>query len=359
MPSIKRKTAGFTVIGLMSGTSLDGLDIACCEFTRKGKTWNFDIKAADTIQYSISLAEKLAKAHLMPAEEFWRTHVEFGQFCGTEVKKFIQAKRLKPMLVASHGHTVFHQPENGFTCQIGDGAQIAVHSGLLTICDFRSTDLALGGQGAPLVPIGDTQLFSEYDACLNIGGIANISFVKRNKVLAFDICPTNFLFNFYAARQGKKFDRDGEMARAGRVYKMVLNQMDKLDYYHTEGYKSIGREWIEQEVISLLERNGLSIEDKQATCVEHAAQQIAKVLNTHKIKRLLITGGGAYHSFLLERIKAYTKCRLILPDKKIIEYKEALIFAFLGLLRYENKVNCLSSVTGAKKDNSGGAVYLP
>jgi anhydro-N-acetylmuramic acid kinase len=359
MPSSPLKTRRFIVIGLMSGTSLDGLDIACCEFVQSGKSWKFDIKAAATIQYSDSVAEELGRAHLMQAEEFWRTHVAFGKFCGMEVKNFIAANKLKPLLVSSHGHTIFHQPENGFTGQIGDGAQIAVQAGVPAVCDFRSTDLALGGQGAPLVPIGDTLLFSEYDACMNIGGIANISFTKKGKMIAFDICPANFVFNYYASKKGEKYDKNGELARSGKVYKTIQNRLDKMDYYHSQTHKSIGREWIEKNIIIQLDNTGLSIEDKQATALEHCAAQIAGVLNANKIKKLLVTGGGAYNTFLLERIKAHTRCRLVIPDKKIIEYKEALIFAFLGLLRYQHTINTLSSVTGARKDSVGGAVYLP
>lgn len=359
MASVPSRTRKFTVIGLMSGTSLDGLDIACCEFMRSGKNWKFDIKAADTIQYNDSVAEELARAHLMQAEEFWKTHVAFGKFCGMEVKKFIVRNKLKPLLVASHGHTIFHQPDNGFTCQIGDGAQIAANTGITVICDFRSTDVALGGQGAPLVPVGDTLLFSEYDARMNIGGIANISFTQKGKTIAFDICPANFVFNYYAGKKGEKFDRNGDIARSGQAYKTIQNRLDKLEYYQLQDHKSIGREWIEKNIIMQLDNTGLSVEDKQATALEHCAMQIAQVLNTYKIKKLLVTGGGAYNTFLLERIKAYSRCRLIVPEQKIIEYKEALIFAFLGLLRYQHTVNTLRSVTGARKNSIGGAVYLP
>jgi anhydro-N-acetylmuramic acid kinase len=359
MASAPSRTRKFTVIGLMSGTSLDGLDIACCEFVRSGKTWKFDIKAAATIQYTNSVAEELGRAHLMQAEEFWKIHVAFGKFCGMEVKKFMVAHKLKPLLVASHGHTIFHQPEHGFTCQIGDGAQIAVQAGIPAICDFRSTDLALGGQGAPLVPVGDTLLFPEYDACMNIGGIANISFIKKGQTIAFDICPANFVFNYYAGKKGEKYDRNGEIARSGKIYKTIQNRLDKLEYYQLQDHKSIGREWIEKNITTQLDNTGLSIEDKQATAVEHCALQIAQVLNAHKIKKLLVTGGGAYNTYLLERIRSYTRCKLIVPDTKIIEYKEALIFAFLGLLRHQHTVNTLRSVTGAKKDSIGGSIYLP
>ncbi|HEY1039051.1 MAG TPA: anhydro-N-acetylmuramic acid kinase [Bacteroidia bacterium] len=358
MRSAKVKNNKYKAIGLMSGTSMDGLDIAFCEFTQEGKKWKFDIKAAETIKYSDSLAEKLRNAPNTSAQSLWKTHVEFGKLLGTEVKRFTAKHKLKPLLISSHGHTVFHQPHNGFTCQIGDGAQIAAISGIQTVCDLRSKDVALGGQGAPLVPIGDNLLFNEYSACLNIGGIANISFRKNKQTHAFDICAANIVFNFYAEKTGKPYDKNGAMAAKGIVNEEVLARLNNLPFYKTNGHKSLGREWIEVAVLSLLENNKLGIENSLATAVEHCAFQIASVLNKQNLKDVLITGGGAYNSFLLQRIQAHTKCKLIVPDKKTVEYKEALIFAFLGLLRVLEIPNCLKSVTGAKEDTIGGAIYL-
>lgn len=346
---------GFTVIGLMSGTSLDGLDIAVCRFIKKGKGWKFDILSATTIKYKKSLAEKLALAHKLQAEEFWKLHVYFGRFCGDEVKKFVLKNKIRADFIASHGHTVFHQPDKGFTCQIGDGSQIAVRSGITTICDFRSTDVAKGGQGAPLVPIGDKFLFSAFDACLNIGGIANISFTRNNNTSAFDICAANILFNHFASITGRTFDKDGNIARVGKVYVEVLESLIKETNKLKK--KSIGREWIDRKVLPILEKSKLNPEDKLATSVEYCAFQIAQTLNNNKIKNLLITGGGAHNSYLLERIQVHSECKLIVPDKKTVDFKEALIFAFLGLLRITGDTNCLKSVTGASHDSCAGAVY--
>lgn len=342
----------------MSGTSLDGLDIAYCSFCKNDKKWDFDILCAATIKYPERLAEYLAKAPTIGAEQFWKLHVDFGNFCGQEVKKFISKNKCKPMFIASHGHTIFHQPQNGFTCQIGDGAQIAAITGIDTICDFRSLDVALKGQGAPLVPIGDQFLFSKYEARLNIGGIANISFKKLKKTIAFDICPTNILFNFFANKLGKPFDTNGEIARKGLINKDLLDTFNALPYYRIKTEKSLGREWIGEYILNVLEKQNISIEDKMATCIEHSAIQIASVVNKNNLKNCLLSGGGAYNTFLIERIKGHTKCKLIIPDKTIVEFKEALLFAFLGVLRYTGQVNCLSSVTGAKQDNVGGALYL-
>jgi len=342
----------------MSGTSLDGLDIAFCSFSNKAKKWKFDVLQAKTIKYPKNLAERLAKAPEMTAVDFWKLHVEFGKFCGKEVKKFTEQYNCKPQLVASHGHTIFHQPQNGFTCQIGDGAQIAAITGVNTICDFRSIDVALNGQGAPLVPIGDKLLFGNYEACLNIGGIANISFQQKNETIAFDICPTNIVFNQYANKLGKDYDKGGAIAKSGQVNTEVLKQLNALSYYKQKGQRSLGREWIEKNIFPLLEKSNLSLEDKMATALEHSSIQIASVLNINKVKNVLISGGGAYNTFLVERIKAHTKCKLIIPDKTTIEFKEAILFAFLGVLRFTEQTNCLSTVTGAKRDNIGGAIYI-
>ena len=352
------KSFKYYAIGLMSGTSLDGLDIAYCSFSTIEKKWKFDVLQAKTIKYPKSLAEKLAKAPEMTVIDFWKLHVEFGNFCGKEVKKFIEKYQAKPQLIASHGHTIFHQPQNGFTCQIGDGAQIAAITATTTICDFRSLDVALSGQGAPLVPIGDKLLFGCYEACLNIGGIANISFQQKNKTIAFDICPANIVFNHYANKLGKDYDKGGAIAKSGQVNIEVLKKLNALAYYKQKGQRSLGREWIDATIFPVLEKSNLSIEDKMATTLEHSAIQITSVLNKNKIKKLLISGGGAYNTFLIERLQAQTKCELIIPDKTTIEFKEAILFAFLGVLRFTEKVNCLSSVTGAKRDNLGGAIYI-
>ncbi len=235
---------------------------------------------------------------------------------------------------------------------------MAALTGIKTICDFRSGDIALGGQGAPLVPIGDELLFAVYDSCLNIGGIANISFRKNNKRLAFDICPANILFNHLASKKQLPFDKNGKIAASGKIDALLLDRLNAIDFYKVENKKSLGREWVEKWLIPLLEQRDISIEDKMATVVEHVAQQIAAVVNKQELKTMLLSGGGTYHVFLRERLAAYTPCELVVPDNKTIEFKEALIFAFLGLLRLLEQENCLSSVTGAIRNSVGGAIYL-
>jgi anhydro-N-acetylmuramic acid kinase len=221
----------YTAIGLMSGTSLDGLDAALCEFTFKKGTWDYKIKEAETFAYDKNRKKSLQNAAWLNALEFWKLHTDFGKFSGQTVQRFLKGKKHSIDVIASHGHTVFHQPEKGFTCQIGDGASIAALTGYTTACDFRSTDVALGGQGAPLVPLGDELLFTEYDACLNIGGIANISFTHKKQRLAFDICPANLVFNFYAAKAGMNYDKGGKLAAKGKVNQTLLKKLNGLSFY--------------------------------------------------------------------------------------------------------------------------------
>ncbi len=348
----------YTAIGLMSGTSLDGLDIALCVFSKNNKGWNYKIIDAKTFTYNTIWKQKLQNAHLLNTEEFWKLYTDFGTFSAQTVKRFLKNKKHNPDIIASHGHTIFHQPQNKFTCQIGDGATIAAITNTTTVCDFRSTDVALGGQGAPLVPIGDELLFNKYNACLNIGGIANISFKHKKERVAFDICPANLVFNFYAAQTGKPYDKGGKMAASGKVNENILKKLNALPFYKKYKSKSLGREWVDEEIIALLEDSNITLHDKMATTLEHSAFQVASVLNHFKLKNVLITGGGAYNTHFINRIKYYTACQLILPDDKTIQFKEALIFAFLGVLRLREETNCLKSVTGASRNSCSGALYL-
>jgi anhydro-N-acetylmuramic acid kinase len=347
-------------IGLMSGTSLDGLDICYAEF-RFDEKWEFKIKAAECIGYDDEWKEKLSSAHLQSEAELNRLHIEFGRFIGELTRKFLETSTLpKPDIICSHGHTVLHQPAKGITLQIGDGREIANITGMTCVNDFRSLDVSLGGQGAPLVPIGDKLLFSEFDACLNLGGFSNISFEYDGERCAFDICPVNIVLNELANRLGKSFDANGMMARSGKLNENLLHQLNSLDLYSSERRHSLAREWVESTVNPLMDISGLSTIDLLRTFVEHAAIQISRVIEEQVAGgRVLITGGGTYNSFLMERVQAYSLADLVIPDKEIIEFKEALIFAFLGVLRAENQINVLRSVTGAKKDTSSGTVNFP
>jgi len=347
----------YNVIGVMSGTSLDGVDIAYCVFSEEDGKWLYFIKYAELNKYDEYWNNTLLNIENSSAFDFVSTNKLYGHFIGKLLKNFIKKYNIQPDFIASHGHTIFHQPEKMITCQIGDGAAIAAETGLTVICDFRSLDVALGGQGAPLVPIGDKLLFAEYDFCLNLGGIANISFDKEKERIAFDICPVNIVLNKIAQNFGKVYDDNGFLASEGQINQELLNNLNELEYYKSYPPKSLGKEWVMKYFIPIINKSNLSDNDKLCTICEHIAIQISKVVNFSENKKMMVTGGGAFNSFLISRIKDYCKCVVIIPDSKTIEYKEALIFAFLGLLRMNNKNNCLSSVTGAKRDNIGGAVY--
>lgn len=347
------------ITGLMSGTSLDGLDLAACRFWKTGNRWEYEILAADTIPYSSSMKNKLTNLMSSKALDYASMDAYFGNFSGEQVRLFHLKNKIKADLVASHGHTIFHQPSKGFTSQIGNGAYIYAKSGIPTVSDFRSVDVALGGQGAPLVPIGDKLLFNQFDICLNLGGIANSSFDKLNKRLAGDICPVNIVLNKLAGEKGKSFDKDGLFASKGKVDAILLQKLNKLSFYKKEFPKSLGREWIDEQVFPLIDKSVLSVEDKLATFSEHIAVQISLSIGKRKVKTLFITGGGAFNRDLIKRISIHVgdKIEVIVPNKLIVSYKEALIFSFLGLKRILGESNALSSVTGASSNSIGGALY--
>lgn len=346
------------ILGLMSGTSLDGLDLVAVKFIEEELGYSYEIIASNTVSYDSSWREILRNAHLSSALELSQLNVDFGIYCGKQVKLFCEEFNLRPFAVASHGHTIFHQPQEALTVQIGSGAHMAVHSSLPVICDFRTTDVALGGQGAPLVPIGDKYLFSNFDFRVNIGGIANISYSFMNELHAFDICVANMALNKLAEQLGQPYDINGEIARRGHVNTELLKQLNNLEYYQLSPPKSLGKEWFEVNFLPLLAQSQLNIRDLLATCTEHVAEQIASTLDGWS-GRALMTGGGALNQFLIERIQTKTSTEIIVPDEQTIQFKEALIFALLGYLRIVEQPNALAEVTGASKDSCGGCIYLP
>jgi anhydro-N-acetylmuramic acid kinase len=341
-------------IGVMSGTSLDGIDVALCYFSNIGTKWSYEIVEAQTFNYPSIWLEKLKEAPGMRAEEFVLLHNEYGRYTGELVEQFLQGKE-RPQIIASHGHTIFHQPDRKLTFQIGNGASIAATTGISTVSDFRTYDVALGGQGAPLVPIGDQLLFPEFDYCLNIGGFANISFESEGKRIASDISPANIVLNELAQLKGLPFDRDGHLGENGIVDPVLLHQLNNLDFYQKKWPKSLGREWVDNQIIPLLRASGLAIEDQAATVYEHIACQISAA--TGLSGELLITGGGAKNLFLIEKLRQKCTCHIVLPDEKLIDFKEALIFAFLGVLSFNGQVNIRSSITGSSRNHIGGVVH--
>lgn len=344
------------VIGAMSGTSLDGLDIAAVEFKYQNQKWNFEIIGAKTISYPDEWTMKLLKAPTLSGEKLIELHSEYGKFTGKRINNFIKKTGFKPELIASHGHTVFHQPEKHFTYQIGNGAEIAATTKITTVADFRIGDVAVGGQGAPLVPIGDKLLFGDFDYCLNLGGFANVSFEKNKLRIAYDNCPVNFVLNYFAEKQNLEFDKDGMLGRKGNINSELLKKLNTLKYYIQNPPKSLGREWVENEFFPVLNTFKISDADKMRTVYEHIAIQLSKIGS--KKGKMLITGGGAFNTFLIERIKFHSALEIVIPSKEIIDFKEALIFAFLGVLKMQKKINCLSSVTGAIMDSSVGVIFV-
>lgn len=342
-------------IGIMSGTSLDGLDIAAVDFMLENDKWNFKLVKAATVSYSSEWANALKTAPSLSGQKLVELHTNFGRFIGEQANAFLQGANFAPGLIASHGHTVFHRPDKGYTLQIGNGATISAQTNTLTVCNFRIGDVALGGQGAPLVPIGDKLLFSEYDYCLNLGGFSNISYNKNGKRIAYDNCPVNFVLNYFAEKCGSAFDKNGELGRKGNIHTQLLEQLNHIPYYRQEAPKSLGREWVENEFFPVLNTFSISDADKLRTVYEHISVQLGKAVSEKG--KMLVTGGGAFNSFLIERIKANTTAEIVIPPKDIINFKEAIIFAFLGVLRVKNINNCLASVTGAKNDSCGGIVY--
>lgn len=352
----------YTVLGCMSGTSLDGLDIALCHFEHRPASlvsWQFEIRAAQTLKYSSDWFKRLQTAHLLTSAELVRLDRSYGIFIGEAVHDFLHQHHAEGEvdLVVSHGHTVFHAPQQGYTLQIGNLSGIALTGGCSVLGDLRSADVALGGQGAPLVPIGDRLLFQEYEACINLGGFANVSLENNGQRIAWDICPLNIVLNPLAIAAGSSlgYDPEGKLARSGKVIESVFKALEDLSYYMKSAPKSLGREWVESELNPLLE--GHNSRDLLRTIIEHAARRIAHDLRDVKGK-VLLTGGGSYNTFLIECIRERTDAELVIPEPKTIEFKEALVFAFLGALWLRGDANVLASVTGAVRDHRSG-VYVP
>ncbi|WP_186757356.1 anhydro-N-acetylmuramic acid kinase [Echinicola salinicaeni] len=353
----------YHIIGLMSGTSGDGLDMAHCRFVFDQK-WSFNIIEATTVAFPDELGKRLSQAHLLSGEELCLLDREFGTWMGEKVHEFCKTYQLGPDAVASHGHTVFHQPQKRLTTQIGCGWSIMQACGLPVINDFRTKDVLLGGQGAPLAPVGDHYLFEDYDFCLNLGGIANISMISEGKRKAFDTSPFNLLLNHFAAKKGLPYDDQGKLAKSGKLIPKLLDQLNSLPYYKQKGAKSLGREDIANSFLPLLENEKTPSEDILATLIRHYAEQIGKVVLAHNTKstsKILITGGGAYNQFFIKELsdKLGNKGLAIVPEREIIDFKEALIFAFLGVLKLRKQANSLASVTGASRNSCGGTHYRP
>lgn len=342
----------YRVIGLMSGTSLDGVDIAFVEL-KISKTWSFSLGPCETITYSNYWSDLLQNLHKKEPLFIKQIDLEYGKYLAEITHQFIHKNKLSVDLISSHGHTIFHEPKKGLTKQIGDGHIIAQKLKKNVVCDFRSLDVSLGGQGAPLVPIGDELLFSEYNYCLNLGGFSNISYQHNNERLAYDICPVNIVLNKLANRFGVAYDNEGKISKSGSVNNSLLYQLNALPYYSKSHPKSLGNEWVNKFIWPIIDPLNETTENLMRTFTEHIAMQIGEKLKKGKC---LTTGGGCHNLFLMERIQFFSNSKLIKPEDDIVNFKEALIFALLGVLKQREEINTLKSVTGSKRDSSGGTL---
>ena len=346
----------FRVIGLMSGTSLDGVDLCEVQFFNNDNQWDYQILKTCTVAYDNSWKTDLQNAHLRSTKELNVLDEKYCKLLSQYILGFMNQPDDIDM-VCSHGHTVWHQPEKGLTYQIGNLKVLSKLINKTLVCDFRTADVALGGQGAPLVPIGDKLLFSEYDYCINIGGFVNISYQVGNKRLAFDICPANKVLNLFAEKMGIDYDDKGLIASKGLCDEDLLNQLNALKFYSQKPPKSLGVEWLDNEMLPILKKYDLPIPDMLNTLCQHIAHQISKSLQKPNAK-ILITGGGAYHQYLIKCIKDNNpQAQIHIPKNELIDYKEALIFGLLGILKFRDEINVLKSVTGAKHDHSSGKVF--
>lgn len=351
------KKNSYKVIGVMSGTSLDGIDMALITFERKNH-WNFQIEVAETVAYPENWKQKLSTAIDLPKAELEVLNFMYTRYLAEVISEFINENEITALdAVCSHGHTVKHEPENGYTLQIGNLQLLNQMVKETVVCNFRVQDVKLGGQGAPLVPIGDRLLFQQYKYCLNLGGFANISSERGNKRIAYDICAVNTVLNFYAEKLGYDFDRDGRIAASGNINRKLLKELEELSFYKKIPPKSLGIEWVNATILPLLKDYEEDIPGLLNSYIHHVSLQIAANLDNDPASEVLVTGGGSFNTFLVEQIRKETVCRIVLPSAELVNYKEALIFGLLGVLKMRGEVNVLSSVTGAKEDHSSGVIY--
>ncbi len=356
----------------MSGSSLDGLDIAFVQLQENGGKWSYEILQADCIYYDKEWTKNLKNATNLTALDYQLLHTAYGHYLGKKTNEFIEKNNLHHQvnLIASHGHTTFHLPEKLMTAQLGDGAAIAAQTKLPVVSDLRNLDIAFGGQGAPIVPIGEKLLFSEYSYFLNIGGIANISARTDDNFIAFDVCAANRVLNMLAIEKGFSYDEDGKIAAAGNVNEALLQQLNNLEYYKEKHPKSLANSFGIETVYPIIKTSAISIEDAMRTYVEHIVFQLKIAIVSCQLSpdsyrdvncQLLVTGGGAFNLFLVKRLQEVLeeiKIEIIVPDKNVINYKEALIMALIGTLRWREEYNVLASVTGASQNSIGGALWL-
>ena len=358
----------YRAIGIMSGSSLDGLDMVLAEINENAGSWEFNILASDCYEYSSEWKNKLEFAINLNAKDYQLLHAAYGHYLGEQVNRFINDHDLhfKAGLISSHGHTTFHIPAQRMTAQLGDGAAIAAETGLPVVSDLRALDVAFGGQGAPIVPIGEKLLFPQYRMFLNLGGIANISFNLPDHYIAFDVCPANRVLNLLSQLEGKEFDEDGKMAAEGKPDPSLFEKLNALDYYQLDYPKSLANNFGTDTVFPLVKNSDLEVRDALRTYSEHIVYQVKKVIHSmplHEVQnqKILVTGGGAFNQFVIDQLRKELSpfdIEVVVPEEDIVKYKEALVMALIGVLRWRQEYNVFSSVTGALRNSIGGAVWI-
>ena len=354
-------------IGMMSGTSLDGVDLAYCEFSLDDGEWSYRLLRAETIPLSEKWKARLAHLDQVDARTYARTHVYWGRELGLMARFFISRYGLDPQFVACHGQTIFHEPDKNYTAQIGDGETMVAFLNCPLVTNLRNKDVALGGQGAPLVPFGERMLWPEAKWFLNLGGIANLSRISANgDSLAYDVTAANMALNWLARNLDppRYFDRDGEVAASGSLDPELLARLNGLPYFDAPPPKSLGTEWFEAAVLPLLRDDSIPVADRMHTYVHHLTGQVARDMERFGAQggALLVTGGGAHNTFLMQELRtALSPLGVEVPhlEAEVIDQKEAIVFAFLGLQVLLGQTNTLAGVTGASQTVTGGSIHLP
>jgi anhydro-N-acetylmuramic acid kinase len=351
------------ILGVMSGTSCDGLDLALCRFVGEFPQVDFEVLSAHCFEYSAEWREKLQNAMHLSALDLTILEDQWSRKVANNILTFIEDAPEKPELIGFHGHTIFHQPHNGFTVQMGSGATLSRLTRIDTICNFRQQDVALGGQGAPLVPMGEKWLFVAYAGFMNLGGFSNVTQRIEEEdgsetMIAYDVCALNIVLNKLCGELNLPFDAEGKIAARGSISSDLLIALNEIKYFQSGKKGSLGLEWVEKDVLPVIEQyretKSLSIETIIATFTEHCAIQCS---NAMPDGRYLLSGGGTHNITLIDSIRKHSNAQIEVPNKLLNDFKEAIIFAFLAGLRASELPNTLTSVTGASRSGSNGAYY--
>lgn len=358
----------YHVLGVMTGSSLDGVDIVYTKITASEKKYSYEILMTDCVKMPAKWKLRISQLVLQNAVTYLKTSAFFGQFLGEILLDFITRNQIENQLdfIASHGQTIFHQPENKFSSQIGDGSVIAAITGFPVICDFRSVDVALGGQGAPVAPIANKLFYPEYSLFLNLGGIGNLAANINGKYVAFDFTAVNLILDKIAKELELEYDDEGKIAAFGNFSETLFDSLNHSIYYNKSYPKSLSGGWVSKVMLPIISRSPLSHADKLHTVVYHVAYQLKNAISMIEAKenisfskndKMLATGGGVFNRFLMQIIQEKIGVSVTIPDHQIIKFNEAVLMALMGVMRVRQETNIMSSVTGATYDTIGGAIY--